>query len=394
MRFLITTIVCSFFITITHGQWVQKADVPGEARHHPLTFGLNGSGYLLAGSSNSTDLDDMYKYDVASDSWTQMDDFPGGARGFAVAATNGNKAYVGFGSGRINSTLIRFFDLWEFDGESETWKELAPCPCTGRRHPAFLATSEYIYVGMGSDSDDNQNDWWQYEIATDTWSQKKNFPSQRRHHPFYFQIDGVPFVGFGHGASIYNDLYSYDSDTDSWEFRSFIRGGQARVAGTQFDYNGKGYVLSGDGSTHENLLTGEFWEFDPDTDKFSQIIPHPGQGRWAPGSFVIDNTAYIMSGETSELLSTMWGYELEPPASSTEINEHNFEFYPNPTNNILWVKGDSPVNKVEIFNSQGSLIGTEQSDKIQMDAFSQGVYFLRVSTQDGQVFTQRIIRSN
>ena len=45
---------------------------------------------------------------------------------------------------------------------------------------------------------------------------------------------------------------------------------------TQFSYNNKGYVLSGDGDDHGPLSSGEFWEYNPLTDNWSQLPSHPG----------------------------------------------------------------------------------------------------------------------
>ena len=128
---------------------------------------------------------------------------------------------------------------------------MANFPSAGRSHPALILVDDKVYVGLGSNTV-NLGDWWEYDIPSDSWSQKADFDFGVRHHPFYFGIDGIPYVGFGHGNSIngainvYNDFYKYDATTDSWitlnEFPS-----EGRVAGTQFSYNGKGYVLSGDG---------------------------------------------------------------------------------------------------------------------------------------------------
>ena len=68
---------------------------------------------------------------------------------------------------------------------------------------------------------------------------------------------------------------------------------EARVAGTQFSFNGKGYILSGDGDNHGPLSSGEFWCYDPFTDAWNELPSHPGGAIWAPGSFVIDSDVYF-----------------------------------------------------------------------------------------------------
>ncbi|MEZ4902787.1 MAG: hypothetical protein R2822_14060 [Spirosomataceae bacterium] len=71
-----------------------------------------------------------------------------------------------------------------------------------------------------------------------------------RHHPFYFAVNGKTYVGFGHGSAfvdgnnIYKDFYRISSKQRQWkQLRDFPDMG--RVAGTQFDHDGYGYILSG-----------------------------------------------------------------------------------------------------------------------------------------------------
>ena len=78
--------------------------------------------------------------------------------------------------------------------------------------------------------------------------------------------------------------------------------GEARVAGTQFSHRYEqssttyGYVLSGDGSNHGYIETGEFWEYNPNDDSWRKLKAHPSNSRWAPGSFVIGCNAYLVAG--------------------------------------------------------------------------------------------------
>ena len=68
-----------------------------------------------------------------------------------------------------------------------------------------------------------------------------------------------------------------------------------------------------EGEDHAQLDTGEFWEYDPDTDTWTELNPHPGSGRWAPGSMVIGNTIYIMGGLSTTTLET--SVPITPPST-------------------------------------------------------------------------------
>jgi N-acetylneuraminic acid mutarotase len=248
----------------------------------------------------------------------------------------------------------------------------------------------------------NLNDYWSYDIDSDTWQPLPDFPSSKRHHPFYFPLHGASYVGLGHSDGnnpyIERDFYSYHvANNNTWrrepDFASYgylddqssssaltagvaatglvVTTTEARVAGTQFSIElplvgadgppnnlrpgSIGFVLSGDGDDHGYMPTGEFHAFYPaattttinsttsnnDTAWWRQLTPHPGGARWAPGSFVLRNTAtaYFCCGydrATGMLHSDVWSIDLSslfsssiqpptppPPAPAPSDNNNN-----------------------------------------------------------------------
>lgn len=290
--------------------WEEISSMPSSFRtHHSFGFSHNGAGYIVTGQSESGPRNEFYRYDPAQDTWSQLDDFPGTPRGFAIGDKANGKVYFGFGYD--GDGYLR--DLWEFDPAASGWTELAECPCSKRIHPAFVHLNGKIYMGMGEDENNNDlNDWWEYDISSDSWAQKATLPASVRHHPYQFAIGDYVYVGMGHaGMSIFNDLYRYDPATDTWAKMADLPG-QGRVAGSQFSYNGKGYLISGDGETHDSMNTGEFWRYDPFLDEWEQLPPHPGRSRWAPSSFIIGNTLYFLNGQSNDVYQgTGYKYQLE-----------------------------------------------------------------------------------
>ena len=298
MKSVYSCILFLFLSTQIFAQdWVQVASLPSvfNSTHHSFGFAIDDTGYLVSGGSAVGVRSDFYQYDAAMDEWTQLDDFPGDARAFAIGDTWDGKAYFGFGTNG-NSPLN---DLWVFDPADMSWTELASCPCAARQHPAFIAQDGKVFVGMGNGIQGNMNDWWEYDIASDSWLEKPDLPSPPRHHPFQFGgIDEYIYTGFGHGNNfISNEWFRYDPATDEWEQMADLPA-EGRVAGTQFSYEGKGYVLSGDGDDHFSMETGEFWMFDPVLNTWESLPVHPGTSRWAPSSFIIDGEVYLINGDT------------------------------------------------------------------------------------------------
>lgn len=369
------------------GQWTQVASPSDNfLTDHTFGFGLNGYGYLVTGTDDNGNIrNDLYKYDPILDQFSQLEDFPGGARGFAIGDTWNDKAYFGFGA----SSNFAYGDLWEFDGNTETWTELASCPCGPRTHPAFIAHNDKVFVGLGGSSNGDLNDWWIYDIATNSWSEAARFPAAERHHPYQFAIGDYIYVGFGHGGpNIYNTWYQYDPSNNVWTQVESLPA-QGRVAGQQFSWNGKGYILSGEGEQHSAMLEGEFWSYDPVADSWEQLPSHPGNSRWAPASFVINDEVYLFNGQVYGLgptryISDAYKYNLSEAISSTEgiEAERDFSIYPNPTSDYLTIENkrkfssDDNFSMFDVLGNEIMEFQIEGRKKIDLSGLESGVYLL------------------
>ena len=120
--------------------------------------------------------------------------------------------------------------------------------------------------------------------------------------------------------------------------------GEGRVAGTQFSYNGKGYVLSGDGDDHTSMETGEMWSYDPELNVWDSLPPHPGASRWAPASFVIDGVVYLYNGTTTvsggnAYVSDAYSFDLKEMVSgeAIQVKPANYGLYPNPFSSVVYI---------------------------------------------------------
>lgn len=394
-------ILCCTLSLSAQTNWQQKSNIPGSARNHPVTFSIDGKGYVLTGfATPNMLLNDFHRYDPVADSWTSLASFPGGVRGFAYGEAHNGKGYIGFGLGAGNNRLN---DLWEYNPSTNTWTQLASCPCTGRRHPAFTITDNgKLYVGMGDDAvSGDLNDWWEYDIATNAWTQKATLPGPRRHHPYYFSIGTDAYVGFGHsGPNIYNDFYRFSSLTGTWtQMRDFP--GEARVAGAQFSYGGFGYIISGEGSDHQNLDTGEFFQYDPRLDSWIEQEPHPGDGRWATGTFVIGDEVFLLAGQDARSIdqNDMWSYDLKRTTVIAGTNEpeaqNRFAVYPNPAKNVLSIQTDNAFS-YEIQSLDGRIVmqGSESASSTRLDiaGLATGIYLMKLEQESGIYEAIKIIK--
>lgn len=387
---------CILFSLTTLGQaWTQQANMPS-GRHHPISFSLNGMGYAVTGTAPNGQLTKtVFRYDPGNNSWGSLPNFPGSARSFGIGVVANGKAYIGFGA--TSSQYLN--DLWRFDDSDSSWTQLASCSCSGRRHPAMISIGDRIYVGLGDNNSGDLNDWWMYSITNNTWSQIGNLPGPARHHPFMFNAGGEIFAGLGHsGNSIFRDWYKLDTATNLWGLRTQFPG-QARVAGTQFSANGYGYVLSGDGQNHSYMNTGEFWQYDPSQDSWTQLIPHPGRSRWAPGSFVINNEVFFFGGFNrfnNSYPIDSWKYVLFNQTTALAANAKELpqvSIFPNPANIELQWEVEEGISDIKIYNSLGQLAfaGSISKRQISVADWENGTYYLQFFRENRLVQTAKVL---
>ncbi|MBE6330176.1 MAG: T9SS type A sorting domain-containing protein [Bacteroidales bacterium] len=76
---------------------------------------------------------------------------------------------------------------------------------------------------------------------------------------------------------------------------------------------------------------------------------------------------YFQKGEENNVFNT--------------ASERNISVYPNPTTNVLHIKGITEDEKVNLYNQDGKLIKSCQETEINMDDLPQGLYLLKVNTK-------------
>ncbi|MBC7412754.1 MAG: T9SS type A sorting domain-containing protein [Bacteroidia bacterium] len=101
-------------------------------------------------------------------------------------------------------------------------------------------------------------------------------------------------------------------------------------------------------------------------------------------------TNFSSGGETEDYVINI----VAPTSIAKQINTVNIKAYPNPTTGLLTIA--LPTNEVasyQVFNSIGQLVinGTFIDNKIDLSAYQNGTYTLRVITSNG-VSTQRIVK--
>jgi len=307
------------------------ADIP-VARTDSVSFAIGNYGYVGLGY-NGNYLSDFWRYDPSTNTWTQVADFPGGARDGAVAFAIGNYGYVGLG--KTDSGYMK--DFWRYDPSTNTWTQVADFPGDARRGAVAFVVNGKAYVGLGDQRNPDVyfSDFYCYDPSTNTWTQVADFPGGARENALAFAVAGYGFVGCGQTIdhADHKDFWRYDPSTNTWTQITSDFGGADRENGVGWAIGNYGYFGFGNSDELGNTHTKDIWRFNPATNTFTRLDDFPGNARSKPAVFVIGNTAYIGAGNSgSTLFSDFYAFTVQTSSTSaptppTDISFDKTEYY-------------------------------------------------------------------
>jgi hypothetical protein len=131
------------------------------------------TGWLFGGRDGGTVYDDLWRYDLASDTWTEVTtegDGPAGRFGHTGTWVDGVGLVVW--SGQAGSTF--FDDLWAYDPASNRWRELpagGAAPLARYGSCAALGPDGRLWISHGFTEDSGRFDDTQaYDFAAGRWT--------------------------------------------------------------------------------------------------------------------------------------------------------------------------------------------------------------------------------
>ena len=405
-KFLLT--LCLLFIgTMGFSQentWDQKESFVIK-RERSASFAIGGIGYVCAGL-DSIVRNDLWQYDPAFDAWTQLADLPSTVRRNPVSFSINGKGYVGTGhSGQYSSTGVNLKDFWEYDPILNSWVQKADYP-GGGGNGVYLATgfatTNYGYIACGKKAASTYaSDLWRYDPVADSWLQRASFPGGERYNLMNFVINDTAYVGFGSDQDIFRkDLWAYDEISNSWQQRADCNG-DARAAGGSFTLNGRGFICCGvDGGFEEDL-----WEYDSAKDQWKIRAYFPTDGRRYGISFALNNKGYFGAGKGSfgkkrsfyeYFPMSQFGWMMEE-LNVNELNSSLVTVAPNPIESSAIVSWDDAISISHgtLYNMAGSNVGDFKADgnqiKLDRSNHPSGMYLLTLFNQNNKALLTKKI---
>ncbi|WKN33326.1 hypothetical protein PZB74_08255 [Porifericola rhodea] len=156
-------------------------------------------------------------------------------------------------------------------------------------------------------------------LSGDGWHTLTNYPGELDQWPVGFAINNKIYVGLGlenssSKSTVNNEWWEYDLNTNAWSQKTDFPG-NVGIRATGFSIGNKGYVLS----SNNEEEPAAFWEYDAQTDRWTRKADLPSIGRNNPAAFVLNKKAYVLGGLTAFDLHV---WEFDPTATSEGTDEH------------------------------------------------------------------------
>lgn len=232
--------------------WTEKKKFPNGGRTGAIGFSVNGKGYAGTGATTAGATKDFWEYNPTTNQWIQKADYLGGDVGWASSFSLQNKGYVGTGVNNESGNFLKTF--YEYNPETNQWTKKADFSGPAIDQAVSFTIGENGYIGLGlTQSSGASEELWAYSPANDTWTKKKNCPTTKEMYgSFSFALNNKAYMSHGWGSE--NIVWAYDPATDDWT-QGVAISGSVRVGGLAFVTNDKAIIGTGAvGSSYSNTF--------------------------------------------------------------------------------------------------------------------------------------------
>ncbi|MEI2400426.1 Kelch repeat-containing protein [Paenibacillus phytohabitans] len=234
----------------------------------------------------------------SSGNWSIVANLPHPVAGAATAQVNGSIYVIGGSSGDMSFNYVQKYNI-----ETKTWETKANMP-TPRAGSAFSVVDGKIYVFGGYTGNYYtvskgifSNAVEVYDPASDTWTKKSNMPvsltgqTAASYNGKIYLFGGLSFTD---RYISYNYVYEYDPVSDSWTPKKQMDR-NVHVA-TAVTYNNNIYLVGGRAFSGGQIYTYETMrEYNPVNDTWSNKASM-SYTRGGPAVGVVNDQIYVMGG--------------------------------------------------------------------------------------------------
>lgn len=385
-KIIFSTLLIFYFISpenVFSQTWEQVENFPGTPRDDGSTFTIGSKYYCGLGmDAGFACTRDFFIFDGASSTWSTGVSLPiGQERQYATACSWENKGFV-FGGAKCDGTFLN--DLWSFDPITSIWAEITALPGTGRGGSVHFIIEDTLYIVGGRNNTGILSEVWGYDFTTGNWDQKTNYPNAGIWRGAAFSWQNTGYAGMGkndlNGQSEFNtSIYSFDPLVQNWTLVP------------DFGLTPRFYI----GSTQKDNLVFFFGGVDPgdlylnslerldvsDLSLFSlpNFNPDPRKGSMC---FIHNDYFYTTTGvsETQRLNET---WRIGGILSLDQTLLTNLLIYPNPASNKITIDfGQILSTELTIYSLDGRFtrqysIANSSALELNIRDLEEGVYIIQ-----------------
>lgn len=360
--------------------WTRLEDFPGGKRDDATAFTVGDRAFLTTGRGvDFSYLRDLWMFDPTSGTWEKQPDLPGTPRQYAASFVIADTGYVV--CGLVNDQGDCLQELWGYCPQTGQWDRKSDLPGKARQSPVAFAYGDKGFVMTGRNKSEYLRDSWQYNAKKNTWVQLQDFPGEARFEAVSLTFSGGTLVGLGKSAnSFLEDCWFFDPVKLTWEKKQdFPFGGlYYTISGV---IGNSGYVSTGQDAAG-NYRSGTY-EYDPAQDQWQQSSALPGRQRRGCAAFVLKESLYVATGLLSTPARTdeVWQMKIPPPPIP--------RFFVISRNHQVTVQGTVPINSFILYSMDGkkTLEASPGSQTLFIDtrSYQEGIYIYHINEMQGGV---------
>ncbi len=282
-------------------EWKKAAPSPF-ARVESPTAVVNGQIYLFGGFTEDLDASNQVNvYDPQSDSWTRKKDMPAGLTHLNPAINGSTIWFAGGFKGKHPGPVTA--EVWKYDIASDTWSAGPPLP--ERRAGGGLAVVEgrlHYFGGYKTDRDTNSGDHWSLSLdGGKDWQREAELPDPRGHVSAAVLDGKIYALGGDHGHDItqidVKSCHSFDPATKKWSQIASLPDGRSHFESSTIVHKGRILIVGGrcNSSQPPRNVVGDMLEYDPKVNEWHVVGALP-EKVLAPAAAIVSGHIVVSSG--------------------------------------------------------------------------------------------------
>lgn len=376
--------------------WVKLDDFPGSKRDDGVAVVVNNKAYFGTGLQEWNATIDFRELDLNNYSWSTIPDMPHTTeRQYACAFPGPNCFYV-FGGSGVGGVLS---NMYRYDIAQQTWSMAASKPSGGITGACSMSFGDKVIVCGGRFQGGITNDEvWEYTISTDTWTQKNTPAFGGRWRASAAVFNGKGYLTFGRDSldAFHKEMFCYDPTNDSWTQVSDFPG-SGRVYAAMHGGTHRIVVFGGQDTT--GLYYGDTWFYTP-PNTWEPGPTIPAAARRGGMSCINVNDLFYTCGLLAGDQRNTETWKFDAPVGIREENaENGFSVSPNPcseTLNLVFNLNAAPKT-VTLYSICGNeikreSIGEKSLLSLDVSMLPRGIYILQVEEGKSRS-TKKIIKN-